>query len=249
MKHPIRILLPVLAATLGSCSLVKTFEQDLEYRVIVGETIVEKGTINIFNNAVLPEVASRSGEQIFYKWYVGEGSYDSKTDPSRLYAEEGLIRYNDVSKYATGNVVNIKAVYLNPEDIPAPYLTIRWYAKTGTSGLDQATIDNWQPSLVNYLKTQGATAEDLADIDIKGYDGAVADFGAAVLKDKVVDVVIGVGNNIDSATGGKLPVKEKAGNIPMNGKTRYVARLNDKPLTVALYQWLQTPEGYAGFTL
>ena len=246
MKSPTKVFLPVFALLVSSCSFVKTLEEDLTYRVMVDEEVVQTGTINIFNNAVLPAVADKKGETLFYKWYLGNDNPDLKQD-DRLLPEEGLLRYNDCLKFAVDNVLTVKAVYLSSEDFPSPYLTVRWYARTNTSGLDDATIENWKPSLMSYLASIGASEEDLADVDIKGYAGAVADFGAAVNKDKVVDVLVGVGNNIDS-TGG-VSIKEKAGNIPMNGKSRYVARLTDKPIAISVYQWLQTEAGYAGLTV
>ena len=38
---------------------------------------------------------------------------------------------------------------------------------------------------------------------------------------------------------------EKQGEIMMGGKSRYIARLTDRPVVNSVYSWLKTDEGHA----
>ena len=127
------------------------------------------------------------------------------------------------------------------------YLVLGWYAKTSTSGLDQAVVDEVVAAMKAYLKTQGATDEQLANIAVRGYDGNVAAIGSAILADGDVDVMIGIAQNFDAPTteGGPtagVPVKEKDSGIYMgtSGKNRWVARLTDDDVAVLVYEWIKT---------
>ena len=64
--------------------------------------------------------------------------------------------------------------------------------------------------------------------------------GASINSDGDVDVLLGVGNNINS-TGG-VAIIEKVGDIMCGGKARYIARLTEKEVSIWVYEWLQTAE-------
>ena len=244
------------AFSLASCGLVAGFETVVDVDVVVSGEVIAQGKISQFNNLILPSAPERIGTK-FYRWYAGDPNdfhvETAEKDP-RAYKEGGLIRFNDVGSYAVNGKLTVTGIYLTPEEIPHAYLVVGWYDKTSTSGLDQADLDRWAPSAQAYLKQwcleQGQSEEEATknslDIEIRAYsnNGNVAALGAAVNKDGDVDILLGVGNNVDSESGANIPIEEKTGNIPMNGKTRYIARLTDRPEAIAVYNWLKTVEGY-----
>lgn len=96
-----------------------------------------------------------------------------------------------------------------------------------------------------YLTEKGKTLEDL-DIVYRAYEGDVATIGANINADEDVNVLLGVGNNINS-TGG-VAVAEKKGDIPMGTKTRYIALVagsETNELAILFYAWAQTEEAFA----
>lgn len=130
----------------------------------------------------------------------------------------------------------------NPDTTEQAKLVIGWYSKTETSGLSEEIMINFKTALEKYLASQGYDAAK-TELVIRPYDGAVADMGAAINKDSDVDVLIGVGNNINS-TGG-VSVVEKEGDIPMGGQTRYIALLTETDIAKLVYAWVKTESGYA----
>ncbi|MDY5441631.1 MAG: hypothetical protein SPG64_05415 [Candidatus Enteromonas sp.] len=240
--------LSALMMGLSSCSIVKMYEKDITYRVFDDDTLLAEGVINIFNNALLPSPEDRSNEERFYRFCVGEEVYSSETPEEKLYPAAGLLRYNDVAKYAVNNVLTVRAVFLDLEDIPKPWLVIGWYDKTSTSKVSQESIDRWTPDLMEFLannETLSPTEEELADVAIRpyGHNGNVADMGNEINKDGTVDVMIGVGGNINTTAG--VEIKEKYQIVLEDGTTwRYIARLTDRPQASAVYEWLKTPDGY-----
>lgn len=241
---------------LGSCSLVASFETFVDVDVVANGNVIATGKISQFNNLILPNAPEKEGYK-FYCWYAGDPSaFDPKKaeDDPRAYKEGGLIRLDNVGAYVTSGKLTVNGIYLTPEEIPHPFLVVGWYDKTTTSGLDQSDLDRWSPFAQAFVKqwclAHGQTEEEATknslDIDIRGYsnNGNVAALGAAVNKDGDVDILLGVGNNVDSETGANILVEEKTSGIPMNGKSRYIARLTSRPEVVALYDWLKTAGGY-----
>ena len=242
-----------LAATtiLAGCSIVKSFERDLSYEVSDGTSTWQHGTINIFNNAVLPHAPERTGVK-FYRYHIGASAFDLKTTPeAELYPDAGLLRYKDVLTYAVDGVLRVTPIYLSLDEYPRPYLNIGWYDRSRTSKVDQSTIDAWKPDLDAFLAGYGASEEEIADVMINPYGGggAVADLGAAVNKDGTVDILLGVGNNIDSSSGANVAIVEKY-QITLQDSTawRYIALLNDRPQARAVYEWLKSFEGHKALT-
>lgn len=244
------LLLGGLLALTG-CSIVKGFEKDLDFEVYDGADLWLSGKINIFNNAVLPEAKAKEG-LMFYRYCLGEEAFNKETTPeSALYPDAGLIRYNDVVQYASNGKLKISTVYLTPDEMPRSYLKIGWYDRTRTSKVDQSIIDRWTPDLYSFLTGYGATQEDLNDIVIAPYGngGAVADLGAAINKDGLVDIVLGVGNNIDSDSGANVKIVEKYQILLSTGDAwRYIALLNERPQSRAVFDWLKTEAGHKALT-
>lgn len=237
--------------TLGGCAIVKGFERDLPYQVADQTAVWDEGSINIFNNAVLPKAPIKDG-YLFYRYYIGSAPFVlGETPEAELYPNEGLLRYNDVVGYATDGKLTVTPIYLTPDEFPKPYLVVGWYDRSRTSKVDQTTIDAWTPALNAFLEGYGAAAEDIQDVAINPYGGggAVADLGEAVKKDGTVDILLGVGNNVDSASGAGIPIVEKYQITLEGGEAwRYIALLSNRPQARAVYEWLKTFEGHRALT-
>ena len=120
-------------------------------------------------------------------------------------------------------------------------LVVGWYAKSGTSGLDQAIIDTFTAGLNAYLETQGYTSDKL-QVVIRAYDGKVDEVISAVDKDGDVDIMVGM-KAFDYA--GVLDVQE---DIPMGTKTdRRIHLLDDDAVSLLVFDWLKTDEARALF--
>lgn len=144
-----------------------------------------------------------------------------------------------------------KAVYewLKTDDARALLLTpaaqtqlvIGWYAKSGTSGLDQTIIDTFTAGLNAYLETQGYTSANLTVV-FRAYDGKVDEVISAVDTDGDVDIMVGM-KAFDYA--GVLDVQE---DVPMGEKTdRRVHLLDDDAVSLLVFDWLKTDEARALF--
>lgn len=138
---------------------------------------------------------------------------------------------------------------LAPIELSDLDLVIGWYAKTSTTGLDQAIIDSFTESLTDYiggLETAIGGGIEI-NIVIREYsaDLDVAGVGEKVNDDGDVDILLGMGNNI--TTTGKIDVVERVDNYTMGGKSRNIARLTEDDLTVLAFSWLKTDEVRALF--
>ena len=101
---------------------------------------------------------------------------------------------------------------------------------------------NFKTALEKYLVSQGYDAE----LVIRAYDGSAAEMGAAINADGDADVLIGVGNNINSTAG--VSIVEKEGNIPMGGQSRYAALLTETDIAKLAYAWVKTESGYSSLS-
>lgn len=240
------MMLFVLACSLvlASCGMMRGLEKDASVVLVNDNRVVASYTVNAFSNARLTgldEELIPSGQKFLgwspkVDWTYGVDSEDD------LYPETSIIRYDDIKDKLVNNVYVLNSAFVENAVINNNYLVIGWYAKTATSGLDESIIANFKVALESYVKTEGATEEDISKIVIRAYDGAVADVGTAVNADGDVDIIIGMGNNIDT-TGG-VTCLEKIGDIPMGGKTRYIVRLTETEIALSVFAWLQTSEAH-----
>lgn len=148
------------------------------------------------------------------------------------------------------------------------YLVFGWWedsdSESGVSGLTKDGVRMFYDNVRRYLKakTPAATDADLANIQFRNYSSVdVAALGEALRADADVDIVIGVGGNIneDPAVTGKA-----GANVPLydNNKADYKFSTKmgtlDKSRTVAClqyasalgaetYEWLKTDTGKASF--
>lgn len=247
MKHKLA-LFSIGALLLSSCSILKSFEHDITVTYMYSNQILTTERVNEFTNAIQPELSDAQipvGHE-FYGWtWLDANDVSIKNDnfSEQYIAYDEVVHYSDIKDHTTGDNITLYPVFVNEDDIPIPdyYIAIGWYAKSSTSGLTEAIMTNWEVDLKSYLKSEGATDADIANVVIKGYQGDVATAGSLVNKDRFIDVLVGFGNNIDS-TGG-VAIKKKVGGITMGGKSRYIARLTDKEIAIKVYAWLQTEAG------
>lgn len=244
-----RLLLSLLPLLCG-CNGLTGFEKDVSVLLLANTDLVGTLTVNIFNNAILPECPeghTPDGYQ-FMGWTLdptfGTAGYVYDKESEYTYKPGGIIRYDDVKEFIDGSTVNLNAIFIDIDDLPEPYLVMGWYAKTATSGLTSAIMENLETAMVSYLEKEGVSQDELDTITIRPYSGSVADMGTSINADGDVDILVGVGNNINS-TGG-VSIIEKLGGFTMGGKDkRYIARLTDKEGAVKVYNWLQTDEAKA----
>jgi len=196
---------------------------------------------------------SKSGFE-FLGWYIGEEKID-------------LANY--VVNSAVTLVAKFKEVKIDVEvDVNAQkeegkeyYLVVGWWETTAidsetgepkhTSYMDEARVKMFYSNLVLYLKAKGATDEDIANIQIRNYSSEkVAEMGAAVLADGDVDLMIGVGNNVNSQAGLSLyeGSNDNKFETNMGQANRYVALLDStNELGINVFDWLRTDTGRQAF--
>lgn len=133
-----------------------------------------------------------------------------------------------------------RALLLTPE--AQTKLVIGWYAKSGTSGLDQTIIDNFTAGLNEYLAALGYTTENL-EVEIVGFDGKVDEVIAQVEAKGDVDIMVGMkAFDYDG-------VMDVQNDVAMGKKTdRRIHLLDDDALTLAVFDWLKTDDARALFT-
>ena len=245
-KHSILCLLvmAVCMTALAGCSAVKGLEKDLQVVLESNGEYYGCYTVNIFNNAVVPEPEPPGG-----KMFIGWTAQESAEEPGGSVApgseNRELIRYDDVKEYVDGERLSI-TLYAVFEDVPKRDLVIAWYAKTDTSGLDQNAMDMFQTKLYEYLASQNYKPDEM-DILLRGYEGNVGDTCAAIKNDADVDIMIGWSNSENLAEKGGLAegtdFLENTGDVTVGSKARYIARISDTELCQSVYAWIQSEYG------
>ena len=127
-------------------------------------------------------------------------------------------------------------------------IKLAWYAKSGTSGIEQTHVDALVEALKTDLEKMGFTIANVT-ITTKGYDGNVGPSCASVKADGDVDIMIGWGST-DNLTGtGKLEegkdFLENVGGVTVGTTARYAARVTDTDFTKIVYAWIQNTYGTA----
>ena len=114
-------------------------------------------------------------------------------------------------------------------------LVVGWYAKSGTSGLDESIIKVFESGLASYLKNSGNGNVSLV---IRPYDGNVADVQSAVLANGDVDLMVGM--KAFALEGIEMEVQN---DVAMGPKTdRRIHRISDKQIARQVFEWLKTEE-------
>lgn len=144
------------------------------------------------------------------------------------------------------------------------YLVVGWWETTAlnddgtpkvTSSLTVDSVRLFYSNLNLYLKAYGATDEQIKNVQFRDYSTEkVAEMGEKINADADVDLVIGVGNNINSSAGVSL-FEENDGKTtaPMGsqGLSRYVALPNHEVMNAAaisVFDWIKTETGQKAFT-
>ena len=143
------------------------------------------------------------------------------------------------------------------------YLVVGWWETTSlnedgtpkiTSSLTVDTVRLFYSNLNLYLKAYGATDEQIKNVQFRDYStAAVAEMGEKINADGDVDLMIGVGNNINSTAGVELfegNDGKQTANMGSEGKSRYVALPNHENMNkvaISVFDWIKTETGQKAF--
>ena len=246
MKKHIIAALMVMVLCLGvlsGCSLMKSFERDVQVVLEVDGEYYDTCTVNIFNNAVVtvPEVPTKFEGRTFIGWTAQQNWEELEGKKVQVSANKGLIRYDDVKDWLKGEE---KSITLQASFVEID-LVIAWYDRGNTSGLTPEYMAVFQENLYTYLSNNGYNPEDMF-IVIRGYDGAVGASCAKIMSDGDVDIMVGWAANITS-TGGMTQGTdfiENVGGIKIGSvANRYTARVTDTEITKLVFAWIQSEYG------
>lgn len=244
-KHVIAVLLVIVLCltALSGCSLMKSFERDVQVVLEVDGEYYDTCTVNIFNNAVVtpPEVPSKFDGKNFVGWTAQQNWEELETKDIKVSSNKGLIRYDDVKDYLKGaeRSITLQAVFVEID------LVIAWYDRGTTSGLDATVMAEFEKNMNAYLSESGYSPDGMY-IVIRSYDGAVGASCAKIMSDGDVDIMVGWAANITS-TGGMTPGTdfiENVGGITIGSTAnRYAARITDTELTNLVFSWIVSKYG------
>lgn len=241
-----KLVLPALGATamiLSGCNFLTGLEKDLTVVLNTEDGVFATCQVNIFNNYYLKETPPVSDTTyMFYGWSPKEDFIPEVDDSSLLLTNKQVIRYNDVVQWAQkdSNIVDLYAV-IAPR--PVYDLVIGWYNKVSTSGLTEDIINKYVDGVEAYLDSQGHDHNNLK-IDVRGYEGDVATVGSKVNADTDVNVLVGMGSNIQSQGG--INYVELIDGITMGTKTkRNIALVVENTLGRLVFEWSKTAEAQA----
>ena len=194
----------------------------------------------------------------FVCWLEDETPVDLET-----YVVSKDARFDASFELDEGDVLSVDDVKEDGKDY---YLVMGWWEDTdaegGTSGLTKPIVRMFYQNLINYLKATGATDENIANMQFRNYSSVdVATLGEALRADADVDIVVGVGGNIneDPAVTGKA-----GANVPLydsnNDDYKFKTTMGTKnasrtvaclqyasALGASVYNWLATDTGKASF--
>ena len=238
------IVLLIALLALAGCSRKVVAEKDIQVALEVEGKLKGSVTVNEFNNAILEEPVSSEGKP-FKGWTLQETWDESDTDSVKFIPNKGLVRYNDVKDSVKGDSrsVVLRAVF---GTAPRKDLVIAWYNKESTSGLNQGHMDVFLDKLKAYLRSEGYDTDKMA-IEVRGYEGGVADTCAAISKDGDVDITVGWSSTGNlTGTGGWTEGKdflENVSGVTIGAKSRNTARISDTDLSKKVYAWIQNEFG------
>ena len=124
-----------------------------------------------------------------------------------------------------------------------------------TSYLTEELVQKFYANVNLYLKVKGLTEDEIKNVQFRNYSTkSVADMGALVNADGDVDIMIGVGNNINSSAGVSLYEGSNdnkfATTMGTTPTSRYVALTSfATELGVNVYDWLTTEVGKTAFNV
>ena len=192
-------------------------------------------TVDAHNGLVLdiPETIPDGKE--FYGWSTSQNWQEGSSD---FVIEGSYVRYADVKNVARDGKISLYPAFKTKVEY---YFVFGVYVNS-KSGIGDEQVSAIRTAVLNYLEAQqGATAEQLALVDIRHYtDSGVADYGAKIMQQGDVDVLVGCGVNISTQGGVEIVTKTGTFTINNNKSGRVLALLNYDDLSIAVYNWFQT---------
>ena len=197
---------------------------------------------------------TKSGHS-FVGWFDGETQVDLTT-----YVVTKNVTLT--AKFVSDEIDNSLDVNAKKEAGKTYTLVIGWWEVKDpddpdkkTSYLTEELVQKFYANVNLYLKAKGLTDEQIANVQVRNYSTkAVADMGALVNADADVDIMIGVGNNINSTAGVSLYESSNdnkfATTMGTTPTSRYVALTSyATELGVNVYDWLATEVGKTAFNV
>lgn len=224
-----------------------------------GETLFK--TMKVENDKTIgaANVATPTKEGFTFVSWVDEANNTIDLDTYKVTAALKLYAtFEEVITDATLVVDGVK------EEGVDYYLVVGWWETTKlnddgtpkvTSSLTVDTVRLFYSNLLLYLDAYGATDEQIKGVQFRNYSTeAVAEMGQKINTDADVDLMIGVGNNINSDAGVSL-FEANAGKttakMGTEAKSRYVALPEHEemnPLAISIFDWIKTEVGQTAFT-
>lgn len=191
----------------------------------------------------------------FVGWYEG----DTKVDLATYVVTKDV---TFVAKFESDQIDNSLDVNATKEEGKTYTLVIGWWEVKDpddpdkkTSFLTEELVKKFYANVNLYLKAKNLTDEQIANVQVRNYSTkTVSEMGALVNADGDVDIMIGVGNNINSSAGVSLYESSNdnkfATTMGSTPTSRYVALTSvATELGVSVYDWLATETGKTAFNV
>lgn len=206
-------------------------------------------TIQVEENKTIAEVieAPKKDGFVFKGWQLEDGSdFDFSTAITSSISLHAYYELNGEGNPHEGeNELNVRDE--KKENVNYSFV-IGWYSKTGTSGLDEKLTQHFYSNVINYLKSEGVSEEEIANISFRDLgEGNVSTVDQRLSLDGDFDMTIGlkalkdfVNNPVENGT---------IENVKMGEKTDRRIHLftSDNPIANKLFEYLKTPEGQMMF--
>lgn len=204
---------------------------------------------------ITSEISNPSKEgYTFNGWYEGETLIDLAT-----YTVTKDVTFE--AKFTKDDIDTSLDVEAKKEAGKTYTLVIGWWEVKNPDDPDKKTsyltpelVQKFYANVILYLKAKGLSDAEIKNVQFRNYSTAtVAEMGALVNADGDVDIMIGVGNNINSTAGVSLYEGSNDNKFAtLMGTTptsRYVALTSvATELGVNVYDWLTTEVGKSAFT-
>ena len=198
----------------------------------------------------------------FLGWYYNNGLFEYE---KYLFTEDiTLTALWEIDEFTIDDTLIVNGT---KEEGKEYYLVVGWWETTAlnddgtpkiTSSLTFDTVRLFYANLNLYLKAYGATDEQIKNVQFRDYSTEkVATCGEKINEDADIDLVIGVGNNINDLDGGYgvslFEDSEGKTTAPMGTeqKLRYVALPNHEAMNnvaISVFDWIKTETGQKAFT-
>lgn len=261
------LLIFVFSVSLIGCKKTNNDKEETEtptvekytVRFYTGETLYK--TLKIEKDHTIGKSAVENPTLEGFEFVSWKDENNNEVDLDTYKVTKAVKFYATFKEVVTDDTLVVDAT---KEEGKTYYLVVGWWETTAlnddgtpkvTSSLTVDTVRVFYANLKLYLKAYGATDEELKQVQFRNYSSAgVAEMGEAINADGDVDLVIGVGNNINSTA--KVSLFE--GN---DGKTtakmgtqslsRYVAlpeHENMNKVAISIFDWIKTEIGQTAFT-